>query len=108
MKWRGDLERRKIEAGVLIPMVQAFQRAFGKEQAAAVAREVIVELARRDGEQWANQFGGDLPAMEKVSQLWAAGGSLDLEQLEDRQSALSSTSPGVGMRSSTKNWACRS
>jgi transcriptional regulator GlxA family with amidase domain len=50
------LERRKIEAGVLIPMVQAFQRAFGKERANEVAREVIRELARQDGDRWAGQF----------------------------------------------------
>jgi predicted ArsR family transcriptional regulator len=82
------LERRKIEAGVLIPLVQAFQRAFGREQANAVAREVIVELARRDGEQWARQFGDDLAAMDKVSQLWAAGGGLDLERQEASQDRL--------------------
>lgn len=41
------LERRKIEAGVLIPMVQAFQRAIGKERANEIARAVIVELARK-------------------------------------------------------------
>jgi predicted ArsR family transcriptional regulator len=82
------LDRRKIEAGVLIPMVQAFQRAFGREQASTVAREVIVALARKDGEQWARQFGTDLPAMEKVSSVWAAGGGLDLEQLEASQERL--------------------
>ena len=36
------LERRKIEGGVLIPMVQAFQRAIGKERANEIAREVII------------------------------------------------------------------
>lgn len=75
------LERRKIEAGVLIPMVQAFQRAIGKERANEIARAVIVELARKDGAQWAQQFGGDLAAMEKVSGVWAAGGSLEVEPL---------------------------
>jgi len=45
------LERRKIEAGVLIPMVQAFQRAIGKERANEIAREVLLELARKDGER---------------------------------------------------------
>ena len=43
------LERRKIEAGVLVPMIQAFQRAIGTEKANEVAREVIVELARKEG-----------------------------------------------------------
>lgn len=75
------LERRRIEAGVLIPMVQAFQRAFGKERANEVAREVIRELARQDGGRWAAQFGRDLEAMRKVSQLWSAGGALEIQPL---------------------------
>lgn len=41
------LERRKIEAGVLIPMLQAFQRAIGMERANEIAREVIIGLARK-------------------------------------------------------------
>lgn len=73
------LERRKIEAGVLIPMVQAFQRAFGHERANAVAKEVVVELARRDGERWAAQFGDDLAGLERVACMWAAGGGLEIE-----------------------------
>ena len=75
------LERRKIEAGVLIPMVQAFQRAIGKEQANEIAREVIIDLARKDGARWAQQFGDDLSGMERVSGAWAAGGSLGIEPI---------------------------
>jgi hypothetical protein len=75
------LERRRIEAGVLIPMVQAFQRAFGKERANEVAREVIRELARQDGSRWAGQFGHDLKAMRKVAELWSAGGGLEIQPL---------------------------
>jgi len=82
------LDRRKIEAGVLIPMVQAFQRAFGREEANAVALDVIIELARKDGARWAAQFGDDLKAMERVSRVWAAGGGLDLEPLDASQEQL--------------------
>ena len=74
-------ERRKIEAGVLIPMVQAFQHAIGKERANEIAREVILELARKDGERWAQRFGTDLSAMEQVTGVWAGGGSLDIEPI---------------------------
>ncbi len=77
------LERRKIEGGVLIPMVQAFQRAIGKERANAIAREVIVELARQDGERWAAQHGKDLAAMERVSGVWSGGGSLEIRKLQE-------------------------
>ena len=43
------LERRKIEGEVLIPMVQAFQRAIGKERANEIAHAVILEFARASG-----------------------------------------------------------
>lgn len=82
------LERRKIEAGVLIPMVQAFQRAIGKERANEIARVVIIELARKDGARWAEQFGDDLAGMEKVSGFWAAGGSLGIEPIERSENRL--------------------
>ena len=75
------LERRKIEAGVLIPMLQAFQRAFGKERANEIAREVIRDLARQDGSRWAAQFGQDLEALRKVAGVWSAGGGLELQPL---------------------------
>jgi hypothetical protein len=75
------LERRKIEASVLIPMVQAFQSAVGKERANEIAGRVIRELARKDGERWAREFGDDLIAMEKVCQVWSGGGSLEMEWL---------------------------
>ena len=76
------LERRKIEAGVLIPIVRAFQHAIGKERANEIAREVIMELARKDGERWAQQFGTDLVAMAQVVSVWADGGSLDIEPVD--------------------------
>jgi len=73
------LERRKIEAGVLVPLLQAFQRALGSERANEIAREVIVELARMDGERWAAAHGHDLEAMQRVSDIWSAGGSLEID-----------------------------
>jgi len=75
------LERRKIEAGVLIPMLQAFQLAIGEDRANEVARHAISELARKDGERWAQQFGPDLSGMEEVFGVASGGGSLEIEQL---------------------------
>ena len=76
------LERRKIESGVLVPIIEAFQRAIGKEQASQIAREVIIELAQKDGERWAQQYGTNLEAMDQVTDIWAAGGSLDIQKLK--------------------------
>jgi len=73
------LERRRIEANVLVPMIEAMQRELGKERANEIARKAIVELARRDGERWAAQFGSDLEALGRVSGVWSAGGGLEIE-----------------------------
>ncbi|MFN0095462.1 MAG: L-2-amino-thiazoline-4-carboxylic acid hydrolase [Dehalococcoidia bacterium] len=43
------LERRRVEAGVLIPMIRAFQAAFGVGEANAIAADVIRTLARDQG-----------------------------------------------------------
>jgi hypothetical protein len=83
------IERRKIEAGVLIPLVQAFQRAIGQERANAIARTVILELARKDGARWAAQFGNGLAALEQVAGVWADGGAQDVVQGERSDGALS-------------------
>jgi len=75
------LERRKIEAGVLVPMIQAFQRAIGTEKANEVAREVIVELARKEGARWAEQNGAGLEGIDRTSAVWSGGGSLTIENV---------------------------
>jgi hypothetical protein len=83
------LERRKIEAKVLIPMVQAFQRAIGKERANEIAREAILEFARASGAGWAGQFGNDLAGLEEVVDVWAAGGSLEFADRKRSSDSLS-------------------
>jgi hypothetical protein len=72
------LDRRKIEAGVLVPLIQAFQRALGKARANEIARDVVLELARQDGERWAAQFGDNLDGMEQTAKVWSGSGNLEL------------------------------
>jgi hypothetical protein len=81
-------ERRKIEAGVLIPMIQAFQQAFGRERANEIARTVILELARKDGELWAERFGRGLQGVNSVFEVAAGGGSLQTEEVMKSETEL--------------------
>lgn len=76
------LERRKIEAGLFIPMVQAFRGVIGKKLTSEVAGEVISELARKEGELLARWLGKDLIAMAEVTEIWAGGGSLEIAWIE--------------------------
>lgn len=73
------LERRRIEAAVLVPLVQAFRQAFGTDAADAVLRRVIDALARADGAGWADRFGSGLTGLGQVAELWADGGAMDIE-----------------------------
>lgn len=77
------LQRRKIENRVLIPFIEACREKFGD----AATRELVVGLIRRlgaeDGARWGATYGGDLAALKTVAeQVWAGGGSLDIEMLQ--------------------------
>jgi len=45
------LERRRIEAGVLVPIIRAMQAHFGEERVNEVVARTIREIARSQGEQ---------------------------------------------------------
>jgi len=77
------LQRRKIENRILIPFIEACREKFGD----AATRELVVDLIRRlgaeDGARWGATYGSDLSALKTVAeQVWAGGGSLDIEMLE--------------------------
>ncbi len=44
------LERRRIEAGVLVPMIRTFQAEFGEERVNQLVGKTIREIARTQGE----------------------------------------------------------
>ena len=46
------IERVKIQAQVLVPLVKALQAALGEERANAIVREALGDVYRRLGEQW--------------------------------------------------------
>jgi hypothetical protein len=74
------LQRRKIEGRVLMPFIAACREKFGD----AATRELIVATIRRlaaeDGARWRYALGHDLAALKTVvAQVWAGGGSLDVD-----------------------------
>ena len=46
------IERVKIQAQVLVPLVKAFQAELGEERANAIVRKALGDVYRRLGEQW--------------------------------------------------------
>jgi hypothetical protein len=77
------LERRRIEAGVLGPMLRAFQEKFGAEATKEVARKVITEIAQKQGRELAKFLGdNDLDAFAASKEPWRRGGSLEVKELK--------------------------
>jgi hypothetical protein len=77
------LERRRIEAGVLVPLIRAFQQELGKDRANAIARRVVVEIAEQQGRENAARRGrNDLLAFSENMQAFSGGGALEIEMVE--------------------------
>ena len=83
MKHLPLLEQRKIEAKVLAPIIRAFEAEFGREKTHALVGKTIEALARRDGENIAEELEGT--PLEKVAALlprFNEGDALELDVLE--------------------------
>ena len=75
----GVLRRRLIEARVLAPVLDALGTRFGRDQVLAVARDVIVALAREQGEELAQAVGGcSLRHFEGTLDRWQADDALQI------------------------------
>jgi hypothetical protein len=66
----GVLKRREIEARILAPLLQAFGEQFGQEAVLALVREIILKVAREQGQELAQS----LPA-NSLTQLAASLGA---------------------------------
>ena len=79
------LQRRGIEAEVLIPLIRRLERELGKERAHQIAREEIAAIARHQGEAVAQALGrDDLEGFHEVKDSWGgAGGDLELTTLRE-------------------------
>ena len=84
------LDRRRIEALVLGPMIRAFEEEIGKERAHAIASRVIVKIAEEQGRELSKRMGGDdLVAFSRSKDPWVRGGALESDTFEDNDSMVS-------------------
>ena len=79
------LDRRRIEAGVLVPIIRAMQAEFGEETVNAVVGETIRKLAREQGEQ--ARRGKNIDSMAALAEHFENGtlreGSLIVDIVEN-------------------------
>jgi hypothetical protein len=79
------LQRRGIEAEVLIPLIRRLERELGVERAHAIAREEIASIARQQGETVARALGQDgIEGFRHVRDSWGgAGGDLEITTIRE-------------------------
>ena len=84
----GHLQKRKIEARVLIPFITACREKFGDGPTREAIAAAIRTLAAEEGAKWAGRVGGDVAGLRELAEtVWAGGGGMDiqvLDQADDR------------------------
>jgi hypothetical protein len=79
----GVLKRREIEARILMPVLEALGSEFGRERVFALARGVIVDVAREQGRALAGRMGGDsLGHFAAALEDWKKGDAYRMDVLE--------------------------
>ena len=79
----GHLQKRKIEARVLIPFITACREKFGDGPTSEVVAATIRAQAAEEGAQWAGSFGSDVAGLRELAEtVWAGGGGLDIAVLD--------------------------
>lgn len=84
------LQRRGLEAEVLIPLIRRLETEIGEERAHTIARETIASIAREQGTAVSAALGrDDLEGFHHVRDSWAgAGGDLAIETLREDSARL--------------------
>ena len=86
----GVLERRRIEAMVLGPLIRAYQDEIGLERATQVARRVITDIAREQGAAMARKIGANgLRDFADNKEPWTRNGALEIDVIEKSESKYS-------------------
>ena len=80
------LERRRIEAMVLGPVVRTFAQEIGEQRAREIARKAIVEIAQQQGRALAQRMGAnDLETFARSKEPWTRNGALEIQVLEQNR-----------------------
>jgi hypothetical protein len=79
----GLLNRREIEARLLVPLIDSLGAEFGRERVLQIIRNVIQEIARQQGVQLANSVeANDLKHFAAIQETWKKDNAIQTELLE--------------------------
>lgn len=79
----GILQQRRIEAGVIKPLVEAFEKELGREKTREILAGVIGELARQKGQELRLIVPDDsMPSFASTWEPWLRDDALEMEMIE--------------------------
>ena len=71
--------RREIEALMVKPFIDAFEKELGHEKTYEIVKKVIYDIAFKEGQEYAELFGrNDLQAIRMQMEPWSSNGALNL------------------------------
>ena len=80
----GVLKRREIEARILAPVLAALGDEFGRERVIEIVRATIINVAREQGAQLAEQTGGnDLTDFARALTAWKKDDAMQMDVLAE-------------------------
>ena len=79
----GILQQRRIEAGVIKPLLEAFEKEVGEEKARQIVKRVVVELAQQKGRELRSTVADDtMPSFASTWEPWLRDDALEMELIE--------------------------
>lgn len=79
----GILQQRRIEAGVIKPLVEAFEKELGREKTREILAGVIRELAQQKGQELRLIVPDDsMPSFASTWEPWLRDDALEMEMIE--------------------------
>jgi len=80
------IDRRRVEAMILGPMLREFEGEIGVEKSKEVARSAITKLAREQGAEFANGIGSNgLADYAANKDAWRRHGALEIDIIESSE-----------------------
>ncbi len=81
--------RREIEALMVKPFLDEFEKEIGHEKTYQIVRQVIHDIAFKEGQEYAEMFGrNDLQAIRMQMEPWSSNGALKLKWTGDGEKHL--------------------
>ncbi|MBT8419748.1 MAG: L-2-amino-thiazoline-4-carboxylic acid hydrolase [Gammaproteobacteria bacterium] len=84
------LTRREVEARVLVPIIEALGKEFGRERVIAVLQATITGIAEEQGAALCERMGGNsLAHFHESLRFWIKGNALEIDVIEQTDDVLS-------------------